>query len=679
MNIKWNGYIKRLLWIAVFLGVIAAIPLGYSRWMMEKTSKQIEFIFDFRDLLQIASYEPNPETFVQLQLESMKETGITTMSVYESTLNDLMLAGRLNIYSESQAALLQRNIPISNRNFTYVLFTGEKEENTLRPIIKNRFNKDNINVSNWTFGGRTGLILETPIENALIKTMEPDPLALQLIHDEGFKIIPRISDRDRPFDQEATERMLADFQKLGVKRILFDGSTVKGFGDQPEKGTLNSFGDLLNKYNIGLAAIENLENPQSGFEILANIVEYNVVRLYSLSENDSATVKPDVIADRVLLAAKDRNIRMFYLNGSVVRNPDNSGITNSLDNVYKAIASQGGAKDKLSSVGFSIGEAKQFERSSPPGNELLEAVISLGAIAIIAFLIGAFFPALLLPAFFLLLIGSVALYFYSSALVEQGLALGAGISTSTLAMIWSMKRVDKYTRKYEKLPQGFSIKRRFEISVFLFFATTLITLLSTPFVIGLLSEITYNLRLQQFRGVSVLHFAPIALVSLYTAAFMRRSSILNLQKILRSQITLAWVLAALVIGAIGYYYLSRTGNSGTVSSLEMLLRGMMEQFFGVRPRTKEFLIAHPLLLLGFFLSIKFRAARVLIIIGTIGQLSIIDTFAHLHTPLYISGVRVLIGLGLGLIVGLFLIGIWQLVEKRIVEGYNKWVGMEKWK
>lgn len=81
----------------MFLGVIAAIPLGYSRWMMEKTSKQIEFIFDFRDLLQIASYEPNPETFVQLQLESMKETGITTMSVYESTLNDLMLAGRLNI------------------------------------------------------------------------------------------------------------------------------------------------------------------------------------------------------------------------------------------------------------------------------------------------------------------------------------------------------------------------------------------------------------------------------------------------------------------------------------------------------------------------------------------------------------------------------------------------------
>ncbi len=465
---KWNGYIKRLLWIAVFLGVIAAMPLGYSRWMMEKTSKQIEFIFDFRDLLQIASYQPNPETFVQMQLVSMQEAGITTMSVYESTLNDLLLAGRLNIYNESQVALLQQNIPISNRNFTYVLFAGEKEENTLRPIIKKRFNKDNINVSNWTFGGRSGLILETSIENALIKTMEPDPLSLQLIHDEGFRIIPRISDQDRPFDQEATERMLANFQKLGVKRILFDGNAVKGFGDQIEKRTLYSFGDLLNKYNIGLAAIENLKNPQSGFETLANLVEYNVVRLYSLSENDAAALKPDVIADRFLLAAKDRNVRMFYLNGSVVRNQDKSEITNSLDNVYKAIASPNGAKDKISSVGFSTGEAKEFERSSPPGNKLLRAVIALGAVAIIALLIGTFFPVLLLPAFFLVLFGSVALYLYSSALVEQGLALGVGISTSTLAMIWSMKRVDIYSRKYGKLPQGFSIKRRLEISVFLF-------------------------------------------------------------------------------------------------------------------------------------------------------------------------------------------------------------------
>ncbi|CAM4501993.1 DUF5693 family protein [Paenibacillus typhae] len=677
MNKKWSVYFKRLLWISVFLGVVAAMPLGYSRWMMEKTSKQVEFIFDFRDLLQIASYQSNPETFVKLQLKSMKEAGITTISVYESTLNDLKLAGRLNIYNESQAALLQQKIPILNRNFTYVLFTSEKEEDVLSPIIKKRFNKDNIKVSNWSFSNRSGLIIETSSENALIKNMEPDPLALQLIHDEGFRIIPRISDQDRPFDQEATERMLVDFQKLGVKRILFDGSAVKGFGDQAEKKSLNSFGDLLNKYNIGLAAIENLKTPQSGFETLANVVDYDVVRLYSLSENDAAALKTDVIAERFLLAAKDRNIRMFYLNGSVMRSTDKSEITNSLDNVYRAIGSPNGAIDKIESVGFSIGEASAFERSGIPESKLLKAVIALGAVAIITLLVAAFFPKLLLPAFLLVLFGSVTLYCVSPAFAMQGLALGTGISTSTMAMIWSIKRIDKYLRKQRKSPEGFSVKKRIEISVFLLISTTMITGLSAPYLIGLLSDITYNLRLEQFRGVSLLHLAPILLVSLYTVVFSRRSSIVNFKKLLQSQITVVWILALLVIGAVGYYYLSRTGNSGTVSSLEIILRGKIEQFFGVRPRTKEFLIAHPLLLLGFFLSTRYRDARVLIIIGTIGQLSIIDTVAHLHTPLYISSVRILLGLGLGLIIGLLLIVIWQLLEGRIVRGYNKWFGMKE--
>ncbi|MNC60364.1 hypothetical protein D3C75_1102360 [compost metagenome] len=110
------------------------------------------------------------------------------------------------------------------------------------------------------------------------------------------------------------------------------------------------------------------------------------------------------------------------------------------------------------------------------------------------------------------------------------------------------------------------------------------------------------------------------------------------------------------------YYLSRTGNSGTVSAPEKILRTFLENAVGVRPRNKEFLLAHPLFILGAFMAYKYRNAAFIMIIAVIGQLSMVDTFAHIHSPVLISLVRGLLGLGLGLIIGLVAVGVWQLVE-----------------
>jgi len=151
-------------------------------------------------------------------------------------------------------------------------------------------------------------------------------------------------------------------------------------------------------------------------------------------------------------------------------------------------------------------------------------------------------------------------------------------------------------------------------------------------------------------------------VAVYVFFYNSQLTVGKLRELLTKPITVTWIILAAVVGIIGYYYLSRTGNSGQVSSVELVIRHFLESTFGVRPRFKEFLLAHPLLLLGLFLSLRYRAAWLLIIIGSIGQLSMVDTFAHLHTPLYISMIRVLLGLGAGMIIGCILIVAWQLVE-----------------
>lgn len=181
------------------------------------------------------------------------------------------------------------------------------------------------------------------------------------------------------------------------------------------------------------------------------------------------------------------------------------------------------------------------------------------------------------------------------------------------------------------------------------------------------------LVLEQFRGVSLLHLAPIAIVGIYWLLFLEpmnyRERIKRTRALLSKHISVLWIIAAALVAAAGFYYLSRTGNEGQASAFERYFRSFLENTLGVRPRTKEFLIAHPLFLLGAYLSYKYRNALILIMIGVIGQASIVDTFAHLHTPLVISSIRVVYGLAFGTLIGLVLIAVWEIV----VRSWRRWV------
>jgi hypothetical protein len=458
---------------------------------------------------------------------------------------------------------------------------------------------------------------------------------------------------------------------------------------------LDSFGALLNKYDIGIATIENLKKPQEGINKLAYITNYNVVRLYSLSPEDGMEMTPNAIADRFQLAAKDRNIRMFFLNGKIEGDTDTGKFVHNLDKLILAMDGENGVAAKLSKIGFTPGDPKPFDYEQPSWAKPARGIVAVGAIALISLLIGAFVPGVYIPVFLLGLAGSAGLYVLNSSTMEQALALGASISAPTLALIWVMNRIYSRTigdrrivggddwavgrSKSSQVPNqpgaiydsgsrmkwvfpAHSVGRRFGIALSWFIVTTLISLVAVPMIFGLLNDITYNLVLEQFRGVSLLHLAPIALVAVYVLFYNGQTSVAKLRMLLSQPITLTWILLAAVIGAIGYYYLSRTGNAGQVSSIELVIRNFLETTFGVRPRFKEFLLGHPLLLLGLFLSLRYRAAWLLVIAGSIGQLTMVDTFAHIHTPLYISIIRIMLGLGTGIIIGCILIAAWQIVE-----------------
>ncbi len=689
MRGKWqrlNRLAKLVLIAFVILGIGAAIPLTVQRMNMESSSNTVEYVFDFRDLIEVAELQPRPQQFLEEKLDLLKEAGITTMSVYESSLKELMQAGRLVYYNDKDIALLQGKLADERTHYTYIVFSGEEEEKLIAPMIKESLTAHDIKYRYWSYEGRPGLVAETPTTDAVLKPLDFDPMAMQLLKDKGFAIMPRPSDK-MPYDSKKMDAMLANLKEFGVTRLLFGGEKSPGASEQATKESLDSFGELLKKHEMGLVAIENLKKPQEGIGKLAYLTNYNIVRMYSLSQEDSMEKSGDVIADRFKLAVKDRNIRTFFIHATTKQNAQKTGLMHSTDKMIEIFGGKDGIIAELEQAGYPAGIAQPFDYKVHALDKPLRAVVMLGAVAMIALLLAAFLPFMLIPGFVLGLIGTAGLFVLKSSLLEQGLALGTAVAAPTLGLIWVMNRIYARTTGQRRMVGAESwqsddktefsdsrtkwifpnqpLGRRIGLAFNWFIVATVISLSAVPLVTGLLNDITYSLVLQQFRGVSLLHLGPIALVAIYVFFYNGNGASgvwTRIRQAAKQPITVLWVIVGAVLAAAAFYYLSRTGNAGKVPAIELIIRTWLENNFGVRPRFKEFMLGHPPLLLGLFLALRYRAAWVLIIVGAMGQLTMVSTFTHIHTPFYISMIRVLLGLGTGIVIGSICIAGWTIVE-----------------
>ena len=187
-------------------------------------------------------------------------------------------------------------------------------------------------------------------------------------------------------------------------------------------------------------------------------------------------------------------------------------------------------------------------------------------------------------------------------------------------------------------------------------------------VAGMLNELPYFVRADQFFGVKAAQFIPIALVAAYY--FWRLCEMRGLAKnpVLWGQI----ILGVAIAGALAIMWMrSGNDNPAAVSSLELKFRSLLDRILVVRPRTKEFLLGNPLLIVGIGLLLRSKAANLpkpsnggwialAITGGAIGQTSIVNTMCHLHTPLEVGLTRILVGLVLGGILGLVL---WAIIKR----------------
>ena len=178
-------------------------------------------------------------------------------------------------------------------------------------------------------------------------------------------------------------------------------------------------------------------------------------------------------------------------------------------------------------------------------------------------------------------------------------------------------------------------------------------------------------KYEVFRGVIFVYALPILGMVIHT--FIKhfeidfrkdREAVQKIIQLLNTNMKYWHVLLLLIVAAVGFFYIGRTGNNGISFSFELAFRDWLEDTLYVRPRTKEFLIGFPFFVLGVYvLKTKPLLGRIFLVIGVIGFLSIMNTFNHLHIPLDLSVIRTVYGLILGFIIGLVYIGIYKLVVR----------------
>ncbi|MCS6918303.1 MAG: DUF5693 family protein [Fimbriimonadales bacterium] len=446
-----------------------------------------------------------------------------------------------------------------------------------------------------------------------------DPLQVEQIRAGGKPIVARLFN-PQGVSPLALRGSLMLAREQGATLIIFAGDQVLGY-----RRGLQATAQNMQANALRFGAIEFARQMGAGNLMLA--MPNQTVRVHSVGLAESLTLSPDEIVDRLERAVQERNIRALYLRAA---GADTTLLREILQNL----------SERLHRSGYAIREsgARPFEPLQPAawlfvligaGVGLLKGWLAAqwrsgGYWAFAPVALGVVFGLLcLLPVGRKLVALAAALLFPTVGLVAlAGASRGKAFTLVNLASLLI-------------LPFAWS-------------------LLGALHIVGLLGETPFLIKADQFTGVKAAHALPLLLALAFYAAYATGRWDFWREWLVRPVLWGQMALALVVLGAVGLM-LIRTGNEapGAVPDWELRLRALLETVMNVRPRTKEFLIGHPALVVavGLLLTRRVQWLPLVMLLGAIGQASIVNTFCHLHSPLMVSLQRTAWGALIGIAIG----------------------------
>jgi len=615
---------KSRIWLAIMLLALgAAAYISIQRIRMEAALKEVAVAVDFCQVQKMASWEG---VSLEEVLERLRGAGANCVLFKEQTCEDL--EQEVGILSGPEVLPYVSSPQEAEPGYTYILVKDPQLFSRIKGQLEVKV------PGTREISAKGGFLLKVPLSPRDLKEVGLGfpQREMDLACQKGFLLLPQIRAwyKVSPASLETVFNPLQVYQQDMAALIFYD-KFIPGYPDK-----LSLLAGELKRLDVPLGIIEFF--PQKGLAQAVRWLEGRAVRIHSIGEGEVTKLSPREALERLELAARERNMGILIVRFNLhADSPHWLGSSASfLEDLNKL----------LQADGLRLGKPSAF-----PPFPFYRGLVLLVGLGVIAGGLALLDKMGLSRIGWIL--GLLALLFWSYSLASchhldwsrKLMALGAAVIFPSLALMSVLS------------PNPRSLLQ----SIGGLLKATGISLLGGLFIASLLAGNFFFLKLDQFMGVKVAFVLPLLLFGL--AAVFRAEGERGWEVIKRwgcRPLTLNHVLIAVLLGTVFFLYLNRSGNESIgLLPLEGAMRSWLGNLLLARPRTKEFLIGYPFLLLSLRLGYQHKYL-ILWMLGLIGQISLVNTFCHLHIPLTISLLRSFNGLWLGLLLGCLLL---KVVER----------------
>lgn len=599
---------RRVVAALLIIGLVASGYVAVQRYRVEAKNRAVEIVVDWDEVQQLAAATGNSPERV---LNRFKKAGVTSVAITEQTVRDAISNGLITIEPNSKILISE---PYSRRITDYLqgLMPGR---DVARSLVENSIGLQYLQQ----------LPIGFPEE------------AVSAVKSQRMGIVARLVNYPGA-TPKAIDFMMADARKCGAKVVIFQGDTVLGF-----KGAVENTAEALRANDLCFGRVEF--SKQKGDIRLAEEAKDRLIVVHSITQAEMPTLSESAIVDRFQKGVRERSVRICY-----IRMYESAGEDIVHDNAAY-IAAIAGA---ITKAGYTITTAHtQDEVLVTTTVKILAGLgVAAGAIWLLSMIVGT--PGLATSIGLILLCGGFAA---CGELGRKVVALLAALIFPVVATVWASRGGPA-----SPAPASGVLWR----SIGRLAGAIAITACGGMLVVGLLSGRDFMLRTDQFMGVKLAHLLPIVALGLLYAGGIAweseswpkiRERFWGQLREIGANPVLIWQAAAMLAAVVVVgFMVARSGNdSGLgVSPIELRFRSVLDKILYVRPRTKEFLLGYPALLAGIAFALRGRRqwAAPLVVVGSIGLISALNTFCHIHTPLQLSLLRVVNGGVVGLIVAI---------------------------
>lgn len=637
--------IGKIMLIFVILSFIMSVFVTIKRHEVEKENKTVEITADYSALYEFA--QSHNLDFYEM-LSDFQDKGLSSVAFSEDTIETLNRSGLiryfngLSVKSELSVDVLSHIGKIEPEE-TYILVYSEDVLSQLKKFSFSSFTDLKV-----LFEPQEVSLDEPAVVKIFMTRSSGDNLgvgfSLKKIKEckkLGLGIVLRPGNNP-DMNPESIKRFFSILKKeYFADKIIFAGSDndVTGFPSYLED-TVSILKEL--SLPFGIMEAPNVKAMQKGIKTLGLKAPELAVRVMTIVPVQQKKLSIESMAEKYSLGVRERNIRLIFIRPHTVL----YGNLNADEVNMEYITA---VKNAVTSNGMNIGNAKPFPKTNYP--IFYAFVISLG---IASSLVLCCRKILNRHKFDYIILGlwaifSVICLISGKMLIYRKLsAFMAGIVFPFIAVTFNFELIRDIINKNVKV--GISWLK----SSFVLLTSALIASVGGIFLSSLLADTEFYIQADMFRGIKVLMvFCPIFATLLWTLDI--KNPLKDISDKLNSFVKYSHALAVGILGGIGAYFILRTGNASesSVSKTELSLRSTLMSIMGIRPRFKEFILGFPSImcfgLLRYFKLEKY--SWILILCMSIGIADLTDTFAHIHTPILITLIRVFNGMFLGWIIG----------------------------